>query len=90
VSSQARRRGPSVEGSGDGSRIVRCRVPALMSVLWGTRVVDEENGAGSVGDAGEGAEMSVRWHSLRMRGSEAAGRRAGRQKAWIDVKMLEA
>lgn len=29
MSSQARRRGPSVEGMGEGSRMVRCRVPGL-------------------------------------------------------------
>lgn len=29
VSSQARRRGPSVAERGDGSRIIRCREPAL-------------------------------------------------------------
>lgn len=55
----------------------------------GTIVVVEENGDGSVGEGGAGAEMRQRWHSLRRRGREAAGRRAGRQKDWMDVKMLE-
>jgi len=32
LSSQARSRGPSVEGSGDGSRIVRWRVPLLLTI----------------------------------------------------------
>jgi hypothetical protein len=52
-------------------------------------VVVDEKGEGSVGEDGEGADTSVRWHSLRRRGREAAGRRAGRQKAWMEVKMLE-
>jgi hypothetical protein len=38
---------------------------------------------------GEG-RARVRWHSLRMVGREEAGRRAGREKAWMEVKMLEA
>lgn len=50
----------------------------------------EENDAGYVGEGGEGADISVRWHSLRMSGIEAAGRSAGRQKACTEVKMLEA
>jgi hypothetical protein len=56
----------------------------------GTMVVVDEKGEGSVGEGGEGADTRVRWHSLRRRGTEAAGRRAGRQKAWMEVKMLEA
>jgi hypothetical protein len=52
-------------------------------------VVVEEKGAGSVGEGGEGEETSVRWHSLRISGSEAAGRRAGKQKAWMELKRLE-
>jgi len=50
----------------------------LTSGFIGTTVVAEEKGAGYVG---EGAEISVRWHSLRMSGIEAPGRSAGRQKA---------
>jgi hypothetical protein len=69
--------------------MVRWRVPPLASGTMGTMVVVEEKGAGSVGDGGEGAEMSVRWHSFRRSGSEAAGRSAGRQKAWMEVKMPE-
>lgn len=53
-------------------------------------VVVDENGAGSAGEGGEGAETRVRWHSLRISGREAAGRRAGRQNAWMELKMLEA
>jgi hypothetical protein len=90
LSSHARRRGPRVAGRGDGSRSVRCRVPPLTAGLRGTVVVLEEKGAGSVGDGGLGVETRVRWHSLRRRGREAAGRRAGRPKAWIEVKMLDA
>ena len=56
-------------------------MPPLTSAFCGTSVVDKENGAGSIGDVRNGAEMSVRWHSLRISGREAAGRRAGRQKA---------
>jgi hypothetical protein len=69
--------------------MVRCRVPPLTGGLMGTIVVVEENGDGSVGECGAGAEMRQRWHSLRRRGSEAAGRRAGRQKDWMEVNLLE-
>lgn len=68
---------------------MRCTVPPLAGSFMGTMVVVEENGEGSVGDGGVGAEMRQRWHSLRRRGREAAGRRAGRQKDWMEVKMLE-
>jgi hypothetical protein len=44
-------------------------------------VAVEEKDAGYGGEGGEGADTSVRWHSLRMRGIDAAGRSAGRQKA---------
>lgn len=92
MSSHARNRGPSVAGKGDGSRIVRCKVPPFPVCslgFIGMIVVVEEKGAGSVGEGGEGAETSVRWHSLRISGSEAAGRRAGKQKAWMELKRLE-
>ena len=89
MSSQARSRGPRVAGRGDGSRMVRCSVPPLTSGFIGTTVaVDEKEEA--VGDGGDGAEISIRWHSLRRRGNEAAGRSDGRQKAWIEVKKFEA
>jgi len=81
LSSQARSRGPRVAGRGDGSRSVRWRVPPRRSGFIGMTVAVEEKDAGSVGEGGDGAEISVRWHSFRMRGIEAAGRSAGRQKA---------
>lgn len=68
---------------------MRCRVPPLTGVFIETMVVVEENGEGSTGDGGAGAEMRQRWHSLRRRGREAAGRRVGRQKDWMEVKRLE-
>ena len=69
---------------------MRCRVPPLTEGLMGIVVVVEENGDCSVGEGGAGAEMRQRWHSLRRRGREAAGRRAGRQKDWMEVNLLEA
>lgn len=69
---------------------MRCRVPPLTGGLTGIIVVVEENGDDSVGEGGAGAQMRQRWHSLRRRGREAAGRRAGKQKDWMEVKMLEA
>jgi hypothetical protein len=53
-------------------------------------VVEEENGMGDVGEGGVGRGVSVRWHSLRRDGMEDAGRMAGSEKAWMDVKVLEA
>jgi len=71
--------------------IVRWSVPALAVGLVGTMVVvEEEKGIGDVGESGEGRGKSVRWHSLRREGMEDAGRRAGREKAWMDVKLFEA
>jgi hypothetical protein len=71
--------------------MVRCSVPALAVGLVGTMVVvEEENGMGDVGEGGVGREARVRWHSLRRDGMEDAGRRAGSEKAWMDVKVLEA
>jgi hypothetical protein len=82
LSSQARSLGPSVEGRGDGSRIVRWSVPALVG---SGGVVP-----GIVGDDGRDAEARVRWHSLRIPGREDAGRVAGREKAWIEFNKLDA
>jgi len=56
-------------------------VPPFRSDLIGTTAAVEEKDAGYVGDGGEGGEMSVRWHSLRISGIDAAGRSAGRQNA---------
>jgi len=71
--------------------IVKCKVPALAVGLVGTMVVvEEENGIGDVGEGGEGRGESVRWHSLRREGMEDAVRRAGSEKACMDVKVLEA
>lgn len=83
VSSQLRRSGPSVEGIGDGSRIVRCRDPALGWTGKDTVVGDT---AGE--PALEGA--SVRWQSFSRAGIEDAGKRAGREKAWIDANISDA
>ncbi len=35
-------------------------------------------------------EVSVRWHSLSMAGMDEEGKRHGRPKEWIEVKMLDA
>jgi len=53
-------------------------------------VVVVVNWLGVMGEGGVGREARVRWHSLRRDGMEDAGRRAGSEKAWMDVKVLEA
>jgi len=67
---------------GDGSRMVRWSVPALVG---SGGVVP-----GIVGDDGHDADIRVRWHSLRMLGREDAGRMAGSEKACIESNRLEA
>lgn len=42
------------------------------------------------GGTGVLGETRVRWHSARRAGMEEAGRRDGSEKAWIEVKRLEA
>jgi hypothetical protein len=74
LSSQARSRGPSVEGRGEGSRIVRCSLPGEFF----EGVVE--------GDS----ETRVRWHSFKIFGINDPGKRAGRLNAWIAVKLLDA
>lgn len=82
MSSQARSIGPSVEGMGEGSSIVRWSIPALPG---SGGVVP-----GIVGDDGHDADINVRWHSLRTPGREDAGRMAGSEKACIELNKLEA
>jgi hypothetical protein len=74
LSSQARSRGPSVAGRGEGSRIVRWSLPG--GFLKG--VVERDS------------EMRVRWHSFKIFGINDPGKRAGRLNAWIEVKLLDA
>lgn len=61
-----------------------------MSVDVGTSTVVDELRVWSSMDRVVGAEIRVRWHSLRIRGIEDAGSSAGTQNAWMAVKMLEA
>lgn len=99
MSSQSLSLGPKVEGRGEGSRIVRWRVPPFTPPLTGVIVVVVGNIASFIFVVKEtvsgwgweiGGEIKVRWHSLSMRGMEDAGRRAGRLNAWIEEKMFEA
>lgn len=66
LSSQSRNRGPSVNGRGVGSRMVRCRIPALVCPILGSIGV---------------SETRVRRHSFSMKGRDAAGSSAGRENA---------
>ena len=75
VSSQARRRGPRVEGMGEGSRIVRCRDPDF-DCVGNDGVVGE-----TASEVMEWEDARVRWHSLSRAGMDDAGRMVGREKA---------
>ena len=88
-SSHALRRGPKVSAMGEGSMMVRWRMPALVPTAWW----GEDGGAGVAKGPGvdaEEAETRQRWHSLRSAGREADGKRDGMEKAWIDTKFREA
>ncbi len=79
-------------GRGDGSRMVRWSVPPCDDDTRGEDSGWNAEAVRVVGDGGGGvaAEVSVRWHSLSIDGMDDARRRAGSEKAWMLLKILEA